>query len=454
MLLAPEETALLKLDDQLRRSACDRCRCQKLRCERSNAGAGPGSNATTTDSGASARSPTGGSLPPCRRCQRVGAVCNTSFQQRPGRPRLSDDSSSRGARRARARQAAAHAPVDTLCHSQEQYLQQSSAAAAVSPRRPETSCTVREESFLAGQAPQAKLPLPVERHQSYVSMNFDKPGSSSPCGCAAHAERGGSTTAGEDHSGLWDSCFEDMIPSWEWDEQNVPGLVSADKGTASWSSTGVAAIVDETTAATVNQTPPADVGIQPTRGDHWKDLCRQVTDLSHALGRDVQSSWPSPPSSTSRANLGLGYEGNSCIQRAFQFCETLKSLTDELRIKTRQSPEVPSHVEVLPTPNSDLSSSSVSFTSKSICQLGGSCRASHNPTTMTTTAEVRPTADYHLDKIMSLHILTSYVCLNQGLKRTLGSILAAVISQQKGGGFGLEASSAGNLLPRWPHIQV
>lgn len=77
MLLAPEETVLLDLDDQLHRSACDRCRCQKLRCERPPIG-----------SSAVSRTPNA-ALPTCRRCQRMGAFCTTSFQQRPGRPRLS-----------------------------------------------------------------------------------------------------------------------------------------------------------------------------------------------------------------------------------------------------------------------------------------------------------------------------------------------------------------------------
>lgn len=105
MLLAPEETLLLDLDDQLRRSACDRCRCQKLRCERPPMA----SFAVSRVSNAA--------LLTCRRCQRAGAICTMSFQQRPGRPRLSSSSNGQrpaGQNRRSRNLPGASAPRDSL----------------------------------------------------------------------------------------------------------------------------------------------------------------------------------------------------------------------------------------------------------------------------------------------------------------------------------------------------
>lgn len=62
-------------DDSSRRTACDRCRGQKLRCERA------------TDGAATAQSP-----PACHRCRRVGAVCTTTFPPQPQRKRSRNSS--------------------------------------------------------------------------------------------------------------------------------------------------------------------------------------------------------------------------------------------------------------------------------------------------------------------------------------------------------------------------
>ncbi|KAK2008306.1 hypothetical protein LZ32DRAFT_566848 [Colletotrichum eremochloae] len=459
MLLPPEETALLELDDQLRRSACDRCRCQKLRCERPGTDSGPGSSkSTANNNNDSGRSSTGGPLAPCRRCQRVGAVCNTSFQQRPGRPRLSNDSSSRGLRRARARRVVAHASADICHHSQQQLQQQSSAAAAASPHRPETLCAEQEKPFKATQGRHIESSPPVGEEQNHVSSGPGGSSSSSPfSSClAASTEVDETTTGGEDDLGFWASCPEDMLPSWEWDGETLHDLVSTDKETTSFSSTRVAALDDEVADATVNQTSPPDAGIHPPCGDHTSDLCQKFANLSYALSRDLQILSSSPSLSLSEADLGPEHDSSSCIQRAFKSFETLKSLVDELRIKTQQSPQAPSQTEALLTPNSDRGLSDVCFTGKDAYQLGGGFWAT--PSTMIAmTPQVRPCVDHHLDMIMALHILASYVCLNQILKHTLGSILATVVSQKKGAGDGPEASSAGkplSLLPRWPNIHI
>lgn len=67
-------------DDHLRRSACDRCRGQKLRCERQT------SLRSRQSDGA------------CRRCHRAGADCVTSSPLRPGRPRISHTAAVRSRR--------------------------------------------------------------------------------------------------------------------------------------------------------------------------------------------------------------------------------------------------------------------------------------------------------------------------------------------------------------------
>ncbi|KAK2002127.1 hypothetical protein LX36DRAFT_688399 [Colletotrichum falcatum] len=269
--------------------------------------------------------------------------------------------------------------------------------------------------------------------QSHDSRGSSGPGAPSP-GLAASTERGRTATAGEDYSDFWTSCSDDMLPSWEWDGENLSGLVSTDKDTPGLGSNGVTAPDDEVADAAVTQTSPPDVGFHPHRGDHLRDLCRQLADLSHALSQDAQSLSSSSPSSSPEADLDLKHVGSSCIQRAFKCFEALKSLTDELRIKTQQNPPARPRAEFLLTPNSNWSPSGIFFTEKDAYQLGGSY--------------------HHLDMIMSLHIATSYVCLNQILKRTLASILAAVVSQQKGGGGGPGSSAVGKPLLLWPHIQI
>ncbi|EFQ36368.1 uncharacterized protein GLRG_11513 [Colletotrichum graminicola M1.001] len=283
--------------------------------------------------------------------------------------------------------------------------------------------------------------------QSHVSRGSGGPGASSS-GPATSTERGRTTTAGEDYSEFWTSCSNDMLPSWGWNGEDLSGLISTNKDTPSLSSAGgVASLDDELAGATVTQTSPPDIEIHPPQGDHRRDLYRQLADLSHTLSQDAQGL----ASSSLGADLDLKHVGSSCIQRAFKCLEALKSLTDELRIKTQHSLQALPQADVLLTPNSDWSRTGVFFTEKDADHLGRSCQT--GPGT-TTTADVRPGTDRHLDMIMSLHIVTSYVCLNQILKRTLGSILAAVVSQQKGGGDGSGSSSTEKPLLLWPDIQI
>ncbi|KAK2052677.1 hypothetical protein LY76DRAFT_526190 [Colletotrichum caudatum] len=287
--------------------------------------------------------------------------------------------------------------------------------------------------------------------QSHDSRGSIGPGASSS-GLAASNERGRTTRAGEDYSEFWTSCSDDMLPSWGWNGENLFGLISTDKDTPSLSSSGgVSALDDELAGATVTQTSSPDVGIHPPQGDYRRDLCRQLADISYRLSQDAQSLSSSSPSSSLGADLGLKHVAGSCIQRAFKCFEALKSLTDDLRIKTQHNPQARPQADALLTPNSDWSRSGVLFTEKDGYHLSGSCQT--GPGT-TPTDEVRPSTDRHLDMIISLHIVTSYVCLNQILKRTLGSILAAVLSQQKGGGDGFGTSSTGKPLLLWPDIQI
>lgn len=441
MLLGPEKPALPELDDQLRRSACDRCRCQKLRCERPSGPPDPSSETATRDGSDGGRSSTGVPLVSCLRCQRVGAICTTSFQQRPGRPRLLDSSSLRGAgtRRARAKQVAAQADrADSSHHGRRQCQQRSNAAAAACPSRHD-GLRAEEEPCQAAQVQQVTSPRPADGQQSHPS-GFSSPIDPFPSPHPRTSEGSRTTPSDEDHSGFWGSCLQCMSPSWDLGGEDFPNLFTTDMEILRMDGTDVPAPASNADPTVVQSMPP-DAETHPPQGADWRGLCRQLADLSHALSQDVQYLSSSPPSSSPGAEVGLGHDGASCIQRAFKFLEMLKSLTEDLRMRTRQSLKARSQAEALLTPNSDGRSSSVSTSKETF-----------PPVESSAATEVCPPADHHLDKITTLHIVTAYVCLKQILISTLRSILASVACQQNATGPGPVTPSMGNR--RWPDVGV
>lgn len=424
MLLASEAPTLLGLEDRLPRSACDRCRCQKLRCERPTVvSSGSGSGSGTQRSGPPRPA---GPLAACRRCQRVGAVCTTSFQQRPGRPRLSEDRgrlgsqgqggrqqqqqqqhSSRAANR-RARTARTHASTNTSregtyaaeTRQSADWADARSTPTATVPFLPRQHSPKNSPAESSEQALTPMRPLPGDGH---VSSGLD-------------LDSVTTVAVGHDDPGFWDLSPGDMMSSWAWEVEDLPGMATTEKET---SSADVAALGDAVDTAVA---PP------PAVGNSWSDridLCQQLADLSHLLSRDVQGLLMDESLSPRQTSSGgLGLEENSRIRRTFKSFETLGNLIDELRMKTHNSQGA------MLTPVSTRGSS----TRPSPVSKEGAGRIA--------SAEA---PDHHLNMVMALHVVTSYVCLNHILKHTLSSIHAAVSQSANGSVW---------QLPRLPGIQI
>lgn len=407
MLFGPEETALLELDDQLRRLACDRCRCQKVRCERPAVG---------TDQ-LSAPQRSAGALLTCRRCQRVGAVCNTSFQQRPGRPRLSDDRgrlerlsqqlSSRTIRRARA-------TVTRMCHAptRADTSQEGMTSIVETPLPADWS----ETTTLGPNGPDSETLLPQGSPKSLEQAGDPVP---CPLPVSGHVSSGPGLESvpfdvGQDDPGfLWATSPGDMYSSWTLGLDNLPAPVTVEKETPS---VDAAALCGTTLndAANTSVTPP------PEAGNPWTDrtdLCQELAELSHSLSRDVHGLLTDGRlAARQNSSSSLVLDGTSLTRRTFKSFETLGSLLDELRLKKHRP-------QALLTPISTRRSSTMTGARPIVAQ----------------------SADRHLNMLMALHIVTSYACLNQILKHTLRSVHATV-SQSANGSMGQ--------LPRLPDILV
>ncbi|KAF6813200.1 hypothetical protein CSOJ01_04711 [Colletotrichum sojae] len=254
-------------------------------------------------------------------------------------------------------------------------------------------------------------------------------------------------TFDQDHPDFWPLSPGDIVSSWDWDEENLPGLLSVDKGTSS-SSNGGAPLNCQAADVAIAHTPPSEVGNNATSSERTC-LCQRLADLSHSLSQDVHGL----SSSLERSDPEyLGQDGDDRIQRAFKAFETFGSLVDELRTTTTTH-NLQAQAETLLTPVSN-SRWSIFSAGNDVCQHGG---RGAQPSSKTTTAEVSACADHHLSMILALHIATSCACLNEILKRTLSSIHAALVSRQEGGkvsGGSAGSSSAGQLprLPRLPGI--
>ncbi|KAF6837169.1 hypothetical protein CPLU01_03281 [Colletotrichum plurivorum] len=247
-------------------------------------------------------------------------------------------------------------------------------------------------------------------------------------------------TFDQDHSNFWPLSPGDIVSSWDWDEENLPGLLSVDKGTSS-SSNGGAPLNCKAADAAIAHTPPLDVGNNANSSER-ACLCQRLADLSHSLSRDVHGLSSSLKGSDPNS---LEQDGDDRIQRAFKAFETFGSLVDELRTTTTTR-NLQAQAESLLTPVSNSRWSTFS-SGNNVCQHGS---RGAQASSKTTTAEVSACADHHLSMILALHIATSCACLNEILKRTLGSIHAALVSRQEGAG----SFSAGQLprLPRLPGI--
>ncbi|KAF6809746.1 hypothetical protein CMUS01_13615 [Colletotrichum musicola] len=240
-----------------------------------------------------------------------------------------------------------------------------------------------------------------------------------------------------DHPNFWPLSPGEIVSSWDWDEENLPGLLSVDKGTSS-SSNGGAPLNCEAADAAVAHTPPSDVGNNATSSERTC-LCQRLADLSHSLSRDVHGL----SSSLERSDMNcLGQDGDDRVQRTFKAFETFGSLVDELRTTTTTR-NLQAQAEGLLTPVSN-SRWSILSAGNDVCQHGG--RGAQASSKMTA-ADVPACADHHLSMILALHIATSCACLNEILKRTLGSIHAALVSRQEGAG-----PLSGGQLPRLPRL--
>ena len=419
MLLAPEETLLLDLDDQLRRSACDRCRCQKLRCQRPPIG-----------SSAVSRAPNA-VLPICRRCQRAGAVCTTSFQQRPGRPRLSSSSddqrpagqnqqqSSRVNRRSRNSLVSANTSNDRTAAAGTNRRPCSDAAANPlasvpnSPQHHDPSFASLANSLNFSEQILNPIPLPGHSHMSSAS----DPDTLNLC-----INTG--TLSQDDHdSGFWDLTTPDsLLQSWPQNVECPPAPSIIEKS----ASNATPSIFNETAdnpnheIATVAQRPNSErQRCENVSGPEAKDLYEKLTELSNALCKDVHHVIH---------RLQAALQPSSCledgiIQRIFRSSETLRSLLDKLRMKA-------SNDRGLLTPTSLQLPHPTAGNITPVGSIGTGGSVGNEP------------LDHHLNMILALHIVTSYVCLNRIFKAILNRIFSAVSDGSVG------------QLPRLPGIEM
>lgn len=220
---------------------------------------------------------------------------------------------------------------------------------------------------------------------------------------------------GQDDAGSlgWTTSSDFMYSSWtSLGLESLPALGSMDPLSSSVDAAALGRITINDTADTV-ASPPPKAGVLP-----WTDradLCQQLADLSHSLSRDVQAlltgprlAAPQHPSSSSLAS-----DGASLTRRTFKSFEILGSLLDQLR-SGRDAPAV-------------------------LLASTGARRPSAR-------AQVEP-ADFHLNMVMALHIVTSYKCLNHILKHTLRLVHATAAQ-------GAAPNGAMGQLPRLPEILV
>ncbi|KAI8627218.1 hypothetical protein F5Y19DRAFT_443616 [Xylariaceae sp. FL1651] len=439
MLLPPEESLLPDLDDQLRRSACDRCRCQKLRCERPPVSP-----------------PTGGSeapnseLPTCRRCQRAGAVCTTSFQQRPGRPCLSSDEQRRrsaGPSRRRPSRvnrrgrnlSRVYAPRDSLIttngfsdSSAVETNRRSSDAATNSitsmpilPQHHETSFTLSPTSHNFSDQVLETGFLPTHGH---ISGSVD-PNNLDVC------LNDGAISQDNQQPGFWDLEPDNSLQSWQWSS-----LIEKSTPTADAPLSDSAAAGANPESMTVTQRPSS--GTQEWRdvsGKDERDLCQKLTELSHELCKDVHRViYP-----TGGAHQPSDYleNGTTLIERTFRSSEKLRSLLDELRMKASTD-------QGLRTPSSLQLSHPRSF-------VGGSANTTADHLGIGTGIGATELPDQRLDMILGLHVATCYVCLNRIIKNTLSGIYSAVSGENdQGGGGSSSQKRGGQQLPRLPGMKM
>ena len=130
-------------EEQSRRFACDRCRGQKLRCER---------RASSPDSS--------GSNVPCKRCARAGARCVTSPQQRMGRPRYHPHATVSVGHDAHERGSRQEAETEEIDRDHDQ----ADSSIRVSGKRTETAmCAnlVRHENMSSNYLPCSVTSMPI-----------------------------------------------------------------------------------------------------------------------------------------------------------------------------------------------------------------------------------------------------------------------------------------------------
>ena len=363
-------------------------------------------------------------LPTCRRCQRAGAICTTSFQQRPGRPRLSSSSNdqrpagrnqqqpSRVNRRSRNLPRAS-APRDSLVSANTSNdrttaagtSQRCCSGAAANPLASVPNSPLHHDLSFASLAnspnfsEQILNPIPVPGH-SHMSSD-PQPDTLNIC-----TDTG--TLSQYDHdSGFCDLTTPDnLLQSWPWDFEYPPAPSMGEKG----ASNATPPVFNETAHNQNNET--ATVAQRPTNerqrcenvsGPEAKDLCQKLTELSNALCKDVHHVIHRP-----QAALQL----SSCledgiIQRTFKSFETLRSSLDELRMK-------PSNDRGLLTPSS--------------LQLPNPTSGNITPVGSTSTGDSvgNEPLDHHLNMILALHIVTSYVCLNRIFEAILNRIFSAM----------------------------
>lgn len=204
-------------------------------------------------------------------------------------------------------------------------------------------------------------------------------------------------------SGFCDLTMPDnLLQSWPWDVEYppVPSMGGKSASNATPPVFNEVAHNPNGETATVAQQPTSErQRCENVSGPEAKDLCQKLTELSNALCKDVHHVTHRPWAALQLSS----FLEDGIIQRTFKSFETLRSSLDELRIR-------PSNDRDLLTPFSLRLPNPTSNNITSVGSISTGDPVGNEP------------LDHHLNMILALHIVTSYVCLNRIFKAILNLI--------------------------------